>query len=85
MWRFEAQVKDVYWYLFESCGVHRVSTSDGIEIYMLVEKDYPLRSFVLMAMIQGRLKVEEDTEMADLLVTKIFNLAEQRKVKDLSD
>ena len=80
MWRFQAQIEDVSWKLFDMCGVHRVSTKDGIEIYMLVEKDYPLRSSVLTSMLYTKLRVEEDSEMADLLVTKIFNLAEQRKI-----
>ena len=42
IWRFQAQVMDITWKLFGTCGVHRVSTKDGIEIYMLVEKDCPL-------------------------------------------
>ncbi|GJU03838.1 hypothetical protein Tco_1114176 [Tanacetum coccineum] len=30
------------WKLYDSCGVYHVSTEDGIDIYMLVKKEYPL-------------------------------------------
>ena len=30
IWRFQAQVMDITWKLFGTCGVHRVSTKDGI-------------------------------------------------------
>nr|GEV94377.1 poly [ADP-ribose] polymerase 1 [Tanacetum cinerariifolium] len=31
------------WKLYDTCGVHHVSTKKNQEIFMLVEKDYPLR------------------------------------------
>ena len=58
-----------------------MSNKDGIEIYMLVEKDYPLRPGVLTMMVSVMLEANEESEMADMLVTKIFNLAEEVKAR----
>ncbi|GJZ36340.1 hypothetical protein Tco_0582531 [Tanacetum coccineum] len=44
----------------------------GHRIYMLLEKDYPLTTEVMMLMLSRRLQVEEDSEMAKDLVKKIF-------------
>ncbi|GKA27747.1 hypothetical protein Tco_0713915 [Tanacetum coccineum] len=33
--------------LYDTCGVHHVSTKDGVDIYMLVEREYPLSRGVL--------------------------------------
>nr|GEV45606.1 hypothetical protein [Tanacetum cinerariifolium] len=38
------------WKLYDTCGVHHVSTKDQ-EIFMLVEKDYPLRKGLVTMMI----------------------------------
>nr|GEU37802.1 UBN2 domain-containing protein [Tanacetum cinerariifolium] len=38
------------WKLYDTCGVHHVSTKDQ-EIFMLVEKDYPLRKGLATVMI----------------------------------
>nr|GEV01427.1 hypothetical protein [Tanacetum cinerariifolium] len=40
----------VEWKLYELCGVHQVTTKDK-EIFMLVEKDYPLRKGLALVMI----------------------------------
>ncbi|GJZ26090.1 putative reverse transcriptase domain-containing protein [Tanacetum coccineum] len=42
-WNF----RDIYmihltWRLYDTCGVHHVSTETGLDIFMLVEKDYPM-------------------------------------------
>nr|GEW31434.1 hypothetical protein [Tanacetum cinerariifolium] len=46
------------WKLYDTCGVHHVSTKNQ-EIFMLVEKDYPLRKGLATVMI-SRAEVEED-------------------------
>nr|GEY98042.1 ribonuclease H-like domain-containing protein [Tanacetum cinerariifolium] len=64
---FEPDVKDqlwthtqalmhdpVEWRLYDSCGVHHVLTRDQ-EIFMLVEKDYPLRKGLAIVMISNKL------------------------------
>nr|GEW26569.1 ribonuclease H-like domain-containing protein [Tanacetum cinerariifolium] len=47
----------VEWKLYDSCGVHHV-TSKGNEIFMLIEKDYPLRKGLAIVMISYKLQVE---------------------------
>ncbi|GJS80889.1 hypothetical protein Tco_0747430 [Tanacetum coccineum] len=52
--------------------VHHVSTERGIDIFMLVEKEYPLSKGVLTLMLVNRLLVEQHSEMANELLRKIF-------------
>nr|GEZ19257.1 hypothetical protein [Tanacetum cinerariifolium] len=47
----------VEWKLYESCGVHHVAAKNN-EIFMLVEKDYPLRKGLALVMISYKLQVE---------------------------
>nr|GEZ70573.1 ribonuclease H-like domain, reverse transcriptase, RNA-dependent DNA polymerase [Tanacetum cinerariifolium] len=47
----------VDWKLYDSCRVHHVATKDK-EIFMLVEKDYPLRKGLALVMICYKLQVE---------------------------
>nr|GEV98608.1 hypothetical protein [Tanacetum cinerariifolium] len=46
------------WKLYDICGVHHVSTKNQ-EIFMLVEKDYPLRKGLATVMISNKLHVEQ--------------------------
>nr|GEV97155.1 hypothetical protein [Tanacetum cinerariifolium] len=46
------------WKLYDTCGVHHVSTKDH-EIFMLVERDYPLRRGLATVMICNKLHVEQ--------------------------
>nr|GEW35594.1 hypothetical protein [Tanacetum cinerariifolium] len=61
-----AKVKS--WKLFESCGVH-IITFKTTQMFLLVEKKYPLTRFILKQMLNNvRLEVEEESEMSlDLL------------------
>ncbi|GKD12214.1 putative RNA-directed DNA polymerase, partial [Tanacetum coccineum] len=43
------------WTLYDTCGVYHVSTVRGIDIFMLVEKEYPLSKGVLTLMLVNRL------------------------------
>ncbi|GJV54909.1 ribonuclease H-like domain-containing protein [Tanacetum coccineum] len=52
--------------------VHYASTKDGIDIYMLVEKEYPLSRGTLTLMMVAKLLVEQDSEMSRVLLRKIF-------------
>ncbi|GKB78399.1 hypothetical protein Tco_0945294 [Tanacetum coccineum] len=43
LWALQKYMHDpLEWRLYDTCGVHHVSTRRGYEIFMLVEKDYPL-------------------------------------------
>nr|GEW13557.1 hypothetical protein [Tanacetum cinerariifolium] len=62
------------WKLYDTCGVHHVFTKDQ-EIFMLVEKDYPLRKGLATVMICNKLQVEQYSQMANDLILKIHNIA----------
>ncbi|GJW45364.1 hypothetical protein Tco_0074163 [Tanacetum coccineum] len=57
-------------------SVHHVSTEKGIDIYMLVEKEYPLSRGTLTLMLVVKLLVDQDNEMSRELLRKIFMQAE---------
>nr|GFA95954.1 hypothetical protein [Tanacetum cinerariifolium] len=56
----------VEWKLYDSCGVHHVTSKDN-EIFMLIEKDYPLRKGLAIMMICYKLQVENYSQMARLI------------------
>nr|GEV64220.1 putative reverse transcriptase domain-containing protein [Tanacetum cinerariifolium] len=62
----------ITWRLYDTRGVHHVSTKRGMDIYMLVEKEYPLSRGILTQMLCAKLLVEEDSEMCRELIRKIF-------------
>nr|GEX24561.1 retrovirus-related Pol polyprotein from transposon TNT 1-94 [Tanacetum cinerariifolium] len=60
----------VDWKLYDSCRMHHVSAKDK-EIFILVEKDYPLRKGLALVMICYKLQVDNFSKMANELVLKI--------------
>ncbi|GJZ24924.1 hypothetical protein Tco_0562383 [Tanacetum coccineum] len=73
LWKLQKHIHDnLTWRLYDSCGVHHVSTEDGIDICMLVEKEYPLSRGTLTLMLVAKLLVEQDSEMSRELLRKIF-------------
>nr|GEW48041.1 retrovirus-related Pol polyprotein from transposon TNT 1-94 [Tanacetum cinerariifolium] len=64
----------VEWKLYYLCGVHQVTAKDK-DIFMLVEKDYPLRKGLAIVMISYKLQVETYSRMANELVLKIYKIA----------
>ncbi|GKF24244.1 hypothetical protein Tco_0076566, partial [Tanacetum coccineum] len=76
LWKLQRYMHDpLIWKLYDTCGVHHVSSSRGHDIFMLVEKDYPLPRGFMAIMLANKLQVEEDREMARNLVMKIFTQA----------
>nr|GEU63578.1 hypothetical protein [Tanacetum cinerariifolium] len=74
----------IIWKLYSNCRVHQVSlTTRRHDMYMLVEKDYPLSNEIMTVMLSTRLQVEEDSEMARDLVMKIFMKGNQPRSKSL--
>ncbi|GKE70504.1 hypothetical protein Tco_1528576 [Tanacetum coccineum] len=47
------------WRLYDTCGVHHVSTRRGHEIFMLVEKDYPLTKGLTTLLLCNKLQVDQ--------------------------
>nr|GEY05727.1 hypothetical protein [Tanacetum cinerariifolium] len=64
----------VEWKLYDTCRVHHV-TSKEKEIFMLVEKDYPLRKGLALVMISYKLQVKNYSQMANDLILKIYRIA----------
>ncbi|GKC98881.1 hypothetical protein Tco_1169156, partial [Tanacetum coccineum] len=58
------------WRLYDTCGVYHVSIETGLDIFMLVEKGYPLRKGLPMVMLVNKLQVDQHSEMADELKGK---------------
>ncbi|GJY87618.1 hypothetical protein Tco_0502246 [Tanacetum coccineum] len=77
LWKSHKHIFDVTWRLYDTCGVHYVSTKDRMDIYMLVEKEYPLSRGVLTQMLVAKLLVEQDSEMSRELLRKIFMQVER--------
>ncbi|GJT25878.1 hypothetical protein Tco_0895815 [Tanacetum coccineum] len=77
LWKLQKPIHDLTWKLYDSCGVHHVSTKTGIDLYMLVEKEYPLSRGVLTQMLVVKLLVEQDNEISIELLRKIFLQAER--------
>ncbi|GKC62350.1 hypothetical protein Tco_1094948 [Tanacetum coccineum] len=73
LWKLQRYMHDpLVWRLYDTCGVHHVSSVRGHDIFMLVEKDYPLSKGVLMLMLVNKLLVKQSSEMANELLRKIF-------------
>ncbi|GKE10930.1 hypothetical protein Tco_1414481 [Tanacetum coccineum] len=64
LWKLQQHIHDLTWKLYDSCGVHHVSTEKGIDIYMLVEKEYLLSKGTLTLMLVAKLLVDQDNEMS---------------------
>ncbi|GKC93064.1 hypothetical protein Tco_1158506, partial [Tanacetum coccineum] len=72
MWKLQRYMHDpLTWKLYDTCGVHHVSTDRGHDIFMLVEKDYPLTIGLLTLMLCNKLQVDQYSEMANELLRKI--------------
>ncbi|GJZ24753.1 hypothetical protein Tco_0562212, partial [Tanacetum coccineum] len=67
------------WWLYDMCAVHHVSTEKGQDIFMLVEKDYPLTKGLATLMLCNKLRVDQQSEMADELLIKIYHLSSNRQ------
>ncbi|GKC54555.1 hypothetical protein Tco_1077300, partial [Tanacetum coccineum] len=53
------------WWLYDTCVVRHVSTKKGQDIFMLVEKDYPLTIRLATLMLVNKLRVDQHSEMCD--------------------
>nr|GEU61019.1 reverse transcriptase domain-containing protein [Tanacetum cinerariifolium] len=71
----------VEWKMYDTCGVHHVSSKDK-EIFMLVEKDNPLRKCLAIEMISYKLQVENYSKMANDLIMKIYKIVSSLRKQD---
>nr|GEY54494.1 hypothetical protein [Tanacetum cinerariifolium] len=66
LWALQRYMYDpLVWRLYDICGVHHVSTGRGHQIFMLVEKDYPLTKGLTTLMLSNKLQVDQYLEMAN--------------------
>nr|GEV22606.1 hypothetical protein [Tanacetum cinerariifolium] len=70
-WNVHTEGQRTYWKIIR---VHHLTAKDK-EIFMLVEKDYPLRKRLALVMISYKLQVENYSQMAEDLIRKIYNIA----------
>nr|GEZ43994.1 hypothetical protein [Tanacetum cinerariifolium] len=64
----------IEWKLYDLSGVHHVAAKDK-DIFMLVEKDYPLRRGLTLVMICYKLQVKNYSQMVEDLIQKIYTIA----------
>nr|GFC01092.1 hypothetical protein [Tanacetum cinerariifolium] len=79
-WQINYMHAPVEWKLYDLSGVHHMTAKDK-EIFMLVEKDYPLRRGLALVMISYKLQVENHSQMAEDLIRKIYNIANTLRKK----
>ncbi|GJU15662.1 putative ribonuclease H-like domain-containing protein [Tanacetum coccineum] len=79
VWRNQQDYKVLSWKLYDSCGVHFLRMQH-MQIYMLVEKKYPLTPSTLTMMLEKKLMIDYESEMAYQLLKFIIK---QLKNKDL--
>nr|GEW03412.1 putative ribonuclease H-like domain-containing protein [Tanacetum cinerariifolium] len=71
----------VEWKLHDTCEVHHVTSKDK-EIFMLVEKAYPLRKGLAIIMKCYKLQVENYSQMANDLILKIYKITNSPRQQD---
>ncbi|GJW47945.1 uncharacterized mitochondrial protein-like protein [Tanacetum coccineum] len=65
VWRNQQDYKVLSWKLYDSCGVHFLRMQH-VQIYMLVEKKYPLTPSTLTMMLEKKLMIDYEN---DILIT----------------
>ncbi|GKE59177.1 hypothetical protein Tco_1498362, partial [Tanacetum coccineum] len=70
---FEPHVKDkvLNWKLYDSCGVYSLMMQH-MQIYILVEKKYPLAPLTISMMLEKKLMIDYESEMAYQLLKFIM-------------
>ncbi|GKC43143.1 hypothetical protein Tco_1060865 [Tanacetum coccineum] len=71
VWRNQQAYKVLDWKLYDSCGVHSLRMQH-MQIYMLVEKKYPLAPLTLSMMLEKKLNIDYESEMAYQLLKFII-------------
>ncbi|GKC35902.1 hypothetical protein Tco_1048286 [Tanacetum coccineum] len=71
IWRNQQDYKVLNWKLYDSCGVHSLRMQH-MQIYMLVEKKYPLAPLILSMMLEKKLMIDYESEMAYQLLKFII-------------
>ncbi|GJY49039.1 hypothetical protein Tco_0438995 [Tanacetum coccineum] len=70
VWRQQQGYKVLNWKLYDSCGVHSLMLQSA-QIYMPIEKKYPLTPLTLSQMLEKKLSIDYESEMAYQLIKSI--------------
>ncbi|PWA89426.1 hypothetical protein CTI12_AA109180 [Artemisia annua] len=70
-WKFKAHTMNTLWKFYDNYSVHHLSTQDGVDAFMLAEREYPLRAGILLVMLPVKLRCEERTEEINDLLQRI--------------
>ncbi|GJX10179.1 hypothetical protein Tco_0200038 [Tanacetum coccineum] len=71
VWRNQQAYKILDLKLYDSCGVHSLRMQH-MQIYMLVEKKYPLAPLTLSMMLEKKLNIDYESEMAYQLLKLVI-------------
>ncbi|GJS95783.1 hypothetical protein Tco_0802751 [Tanacetum coccineum] len=71
VWKNQQEYKVLNWKLYDSCGVHSLMMQH-VQIYMLVEKKYPLTQSTLSMMLENKLIIDYESKMAYQLLKFIM-------------
>ncbi|GJW27647.1 hypothetical protein Tco_0044522 [Tanacetum coccineum] len=80
VWRNQHEYNLISWRLFDSCGIHILLMNNGIAIYMMIEKKYPLTQEMLSKMLSKKLEVDHENEMAFELLRFIRSQYRSRRI-----
>ncbi|GJS92257.1 hypothetical protein Tco_0774893 [Tanacetum coccineum] len=64
IWKNQQDYNLISWRLFDSCGVHVLLMNTRVAIHMMIEKKYLLTQEMLLRMLNRRLEVDYESEMA---------------------
>ncbi|GJY76414.1 ribonuclease H-like domain-containing protein [Tanacetum coccineum] len=64
IWKNQQDYNLISWRLFDSCGVHVLLMNTRVAIHMMIEQKYPLTQEMLSRMLNRRLEVDYESEMA---------------------
>ncbi|GJU13991.1 hypothetical protein Tco_1136387 [Tanacetum coccineum] len=64
IWMNQNEYNLISWSLCDFCGVHILLMQNGIAIYMLTEKKYPLSQEMISKMLSKRLEIDQESTQA---------------------
>ncbi|GKA22415.1 hypothetical protein Tco_0708377 [Tanacetum coccineum] len=80
VWRNQQEYNVLNWKLYDFCRVYSLMMQH-VQIYMLVEKKYPLAPLTLSMMLEMKLMIDYESEMAYQLLK--FIMKQLKKIKSL--
>nr|GEW33575.1 hypothetical protein [Tanacetum cinerariifolium] len=75
VWKRQQRYKVLEWKLYDSCGLHSLMMQ-SMQIYMLVEKKYPLTPPTFSIMLEKKLQIDYESEKAYQLSQVCANAAQ---------